>query len=88
MVMIEVYRPNREQTTLIYHASVSNAFQDTISKGPVPFPTIVVLGQKVSSNVASIVQFFCADSESGIRFALRSLFWREIDLKSWPTRPL
>ena len=27
-------------------------------KGPVAFPTIVVLGQKVRSNVVSIVQFF------------------------------
>ena len=57
-------------------------------KGPVTLPTIVVLGQKVRSNLVSIVQFFCADSESGIRFALRSLFWREINLKVWPTSPL
>ena len=27
-------------------------------KGPVSFPTVVVLGQKVRSNVVSIVQFF------------------------------
>ena len=32
-------------------------------KGPVTFPTIVVLGQKVRSNLVSIVQFFCADSD-------------------------
>jgi hypothetical protein len=30
----------------------------TNSKGPVTFPTIVVLGQKVGSNLVSIVQFF------------------------------
>ena len=29
-----------------------------ISKGPVTFPTIVVLGKKVRSNLVSIVQFF------------------------------
>ena len=27
-------------------------------KGPVTFPTIVVLGQKVRSNLVSVVQFF------------------------------
>ena len=30
----------------------------THSKGPVTLPTIVVLGQKVRSNLVSIVQFF------------------------------
>ena len=50
----------------------------TKSKGPETFPTIVVLGRKVESNgVYSAV--FCADSESSIISALRSLFRREID---------
>ena len=60
-----------------------------INKGPVTLPTIVVLGQRVRSNLVSMYSpVFCADSESGLRFALRSLFWREIDLKVWPTSPL
>ena len=42
----------------------------TTGKGPVTFPIILVLGPKVESNVVFKVQFFCADSESGIRFAL------------------
>ena len=43
---------------------------------------------KDESNVVFKVQFFCADSESGIRFALCSLFWREIDPLVWSTSPL
>ena len=51
-----------------------NVLERISDKGPVTFPTIVVLGPKVNSNDVSIVQFFCADSEYGIRFALSSLF--------------
>jgi hypothetical protein len=38
-----------------------------LGKGPVTIPTIVVLGRKVRSNLVSIVQFFCADSESELK---------------------
>ena len=36
----------------------STLYQLSVYKGPVSFPTVVVLGQKVRSNVVSIVQFF------------------------------
>ena len=59
-------------------------------KGPVSFPTVVVLGQKVRSNVVSIVQFFVLipnlasdlpyvayfGGKSSPKFGLRALFER------------
>ena len=36
----------------------------------------------------SKIQDSCADSRSGFMFGLRSLIWREIDLKLWHTSPL
>ena len=61
-----------------------------IGKGPVTLPTIVVVGQKVRSNLVSIVQFFVLipnlasdlpyvayfDGKSTTKFGLPALFER------------
>ena len=54
----------KEKETGQKHCRTQGDFSRTIgeqylgNKGPVTLPTIVVLGQKVRSNLVSIVQFF------------------------------